>query len=119
VPTNELYVLVPGKATRWLQIKTKGQPPKPRYMHSLDYYEKDNILIVSAGRNDQEKEVVMNDIWVLYLDQLLWSQVMLSRPPLISRSGHCSGIFHGKLILFGGWTKDFLVTHTYEMVDLN
>jgi len=39
----------------------------------MDYFKESNVIIVAGGRNDQiPQDKVLNDIWVLKMNNLEW-----------------------------------------------
>ena len=107
--TNDLYVLVVGKKPCiWKKLDdTKGIKPSPRYFHSMNYYEKGNILIVHGGRNDLSSDsFALNDTFIFDLEFLQWHKVILYSSiegfKVMPRCAHQSIIHNNKLIIFGG-----------------
>ena len=39
-------------------------------MHSMEFYKDKAMLIIAGGRNDNIKEIIVNDIWVLKLENM-------------------------------------------------
>jgi hypothetical protein len=62
---------------QWINIETIGQPPPPRYSHSMNHSEDQNILVIFGGRCDfaskkSKHQQILNDIWILFLENLTW-----------------------------------------------
>ena len=71
-----------------------GKPPSARYLHTLNYYEDGNYLILYGGRNDFDSDnFALDDIYLLELTKLEWIKVRVySDTPIsiYSRCGHCA-----------------------------
>jgi hypothetical protein len=63
--------------------------------------------------------MVLNDIFVLYLDTLTWTEVTLCSPKMIPRYNFCSFIFQTKLYVIGGLTIGMQSCHDYEVIELD
>ena len=46
-------------------------------MSSMSYYQEKSLIAIVGGRNDQLKNIVLDDIWVLRLDDLQYQRVMV------------------------------------------
>ncbi len=109
-PRNSLYILkVNRRACEWILAKVAGQPPAPRYGHSMHYYPGNNVLVVFGGRNDANYEKAgtsyMNDVWVLELERLTWVRWDDSESPESPPEGrysHCSEVLGNSVVVFGG-----------------
>jgi len=77
--TNGLWVLRIGKPTfQWIKLLTLGEPPCPRYAHSMGFYEEGNYLIIHGGRNDSSNDgYALNDTYLLDLWTFNWIKVMI------------------------------------------
>ena len=123
--TNDLWVLVLGqKPIYWEKLKTNGNPPCPRYFHSMNYFEKSNFLIVHGGRNDNISSVsALDDTYILDLSNLGWVKIELySNVPnfkVFSRYGHNSSIFLDKLIILGGVNNNNYLGSALFIVNLD
>ena len=123
--TNDLWVLVLGqKPIFWNKIKTNGNPPCPRYYHTMNYFEKSNYLIVHGGRNDiLSSTSALDDTYVLDLTNFGWMKIILySNLPdfkVFSRYGHKSTIFLDKLIILGGVNNNNYIGSSLFIVNLD
>ena len=123
--TNKLWVLSLGqKVLDWSLIETKGKPPRPRYNHSMNFYERGNFLIIHGGRNDMMSETIaFDDTFVLDLEFYEWFQVelysQLETFKVLSRCGHQSTIFGNKLIIFGGMNNNNYIGSSLFIVNLD
>ena len=105
-PSNKLYVFKIGrKPLEFTEIKTKGKPPCPRYLCSMNYYEEGNFLIIHGGKTKSlRNEKILKDTYLLELFKFEWVKVhygcfeFLVKP----RFSHAGIIYDKKLIIFGG-----------------
>ena len=107
--SNDMYVLILGKKPcLWIRLdNVKGIKPKPRYFHSMSYYEPGEFLIIHGGRNDYQNEsFALDDTFIFNLNYLEWHQIHLYSTMIgfrvFPRCGHKSIIYSNKLIIFGG-----------------
>ena len=107
--SNDMYVLILGKKPcLWIRLdNVKGIRPKPRYFHSMSYYEPGEFLIIHGGRNDYQNEsFALDDTFIFNLNYLEWHQIHLYSNmvgfKIFPRCGHKSVIYSNKLIIFGG-----------------
>jgi Rab9 effector protein with kelch motifs len=57
----------------YVRPQTLGQQPVARYQHAMEYYRGSNVIIIAGGRNDQlHNERVLNDVWILKVNNLEW-----------------------------------------------
>ena len=105
-PSNKMWVLKIGKKyLEWVEIISKGKPPCPRYLFSMNFYEKGNFLIIHGGKTKSLKtEQILKDTYLFELYRFEWIKVLhgcfdnIVKP----RFSH-AGIIHNKrLIIFGG-----------------
>ena len=107
--SNDMYVLILGKKPcLWIRLdNVKGVKPKPRYFHSMSYYEPGGFLIIHGGRNDYHNEsFALDDTFIFNLNYLQWHKIHLYSTmigfKIFPRCGHKSIIYSNKLIIFGG-----------------
>ena len=123
--SNKLWTLIIGqKSPEWVLIDTKGIPPRPRYYHSMNFYERGNFLIIHGGRNDIMSETsAFDDTFVFDLEFLEWHLVelysQLSQFKILSRCGHQSVIYNNKLIIFGGMNNNNYIGSSLFIVNLD
>ena len=105
-PSNKLWLLKIGRRPlEWTEIKAKGKPPCPRYLCSMNYYEKGNFIIIHGGKTKSlRNENILKDTYLFELFRFEWIRVKygcfesLVRP----RFSHAAVIYKEKLIIFGG-----------------
>ena len=123
--TNDLWVLSLGqKPLVWKKINTSGTPPSPRCLHTMDFFEKSNYLIIHGGKNDNISSTsALDDTFVLDLGNLSWVKVILySNIPnfkVISRYGHKSTLYSNKLIVFGGVNNNNYIGSSLFIINLD
>ena len=44
-------------------------------MHTMTYFKEKSLVTIAGGRNDQLSSIVLDDLWVLRLDEVEWCQV--------------------------------------------
>ena len=123
--SNKLWILTIGqKLLEWNLAETKGTPPRPRYNHSMSFYERGNFLIIHGGRNDLMSDTIaFDDTFVLDLEFFEWFKVELysqfDKFKVLSRCGHQSSIYGNKLIIFGGMNNNNYIGSTLFIVNLD
>ena len=123
--SNKLWILSIGqKVLEWNLAETKGKPPRPRYNHSMNFYERGNFLIIHGGRNDLMSETIaFDDTFVLDLEFFEWFHVELysqfDKFKVLSRCGHQSVIYGNKLIIFGGMNNNNYIGSSLFIVNLD
>ena len=123
--SNKLWILTIGqKLLEWNLAETKGIPPRPRYNHSMSFYERCNFLIIHGGRNDLMSDTIaFDDTFVLDLEFFEWFKVELysqfDKFKVLSRCGHQSSIYGNKLIIFGGMNNNNYIGSTLFIVNLD
>jgi hypothetical protein len=95
--TNEVWILRIGKKPfDWIKPQIYGNPPSPRYLHSMNFYEEGNFLIIYGGRNDNIESSALNDIYLLELQKLEWIKVIVysdANIDVYNRCGHSSIVY--------------------------
>ena len=123
--SNQLWILITGKKPmEWVQPETKGKPPSPRYFHTMNYYEKGNILIVHGGRNDNMSDsCALNDTFIFDLENFEWINIILYSQlngfKVLNRCGHQSVLFANKLIIVGGMNNNNYLGSSLFIVNLD
>jgi len=82
----------------WVKPLVRGKPPQPRYLHTMNYFEEGNFLIVHGGRNDFSSESFsFNDTHMFDLQKMEWQEIKLysdaSNFQVFRRCGHSSIIY--------------------------
>ena len=98
---NDIWILRIGKKPlEWIKPNFRGKPPKPRFSHTLNYYEDGNFIILHGGRNDFTSDsFALNDTFIFDLLKFEWQEIKVySDQPnfeVFNRCGH-SSIIHSK-----------------------
>jgi hypothetical protein len=106
--TNDIYVLCFNfveNTVFWMQPECAGQPPSPRYNHTMVAIE--NKIYVFGGRtiNADGTKTTLNDLYMLNLDTLTWHRPSTAGlSPLPSRCWHTSTAIGGLMYLIGGYS---------------
>ena len=105
-PSNKLWILKIGrKPLEWSEIKTKGKPPCPRYLCSMNYYEHGNYIIIHGGKTKSlRNEKILKDTYLFELFKFEWIKVNYGcfESMVKPRFSHSGIIYDKKLIIFGG-----------------
>lgn len=82
---TQWIIRIENNSLEWVKADrlTKGSTPSPRYSHSMNQFKKENALVVCGGRDDKRK-VILNDIHLLALDSLTWTEVKVYGQGMIS-----------------------------------
>lgn len=87
---------------QWEKMETLGTPPWARYQHSMHYYKPLNSICVFGGKGDTAENDILNDLFLLRMDKLLWIKVEVKGMDVGRRANSASWIVQDKLIVFGG-----------------
>ena len=123
--SNKIWILLLGqKSLRWINPEIKGKAPSPRYFHSMNYFDKGNILIIHGGRNDTVSESsALSDTFVFDLENFEWMHVtlysQLNNFKVLNRCAHQSVIFGNKLIILGGMNNNNYIGSSLFIVNLD
>ena len=123
--SNKIWIIILGnKKLKWINPDIKGKPPSPRYFHSMNYYDKGNILIIHGGRNDTVSEnSALNDTFIFDLENFEWMEVnlyfQLSRFEVLHRCAHQSVVFSSKLIILVGMNNNNYIGSVLFIVNLD
>ena len=103
---NDMWILKIGKKPlEWEKITTFGAPPCPRYLCSMNFYEKGNFIIIHGGKTriDQDN-LSLKDTYIFELFRYQWLKVDYGENEYIvkKRCSHCGIISDDKLYIFGG-----------------
>ena len=118
---NRLKILKLGcYPLKWIEPETKGEPPLPCYLHSMNFYQDLNIIIIYGGRNDSNHdEPILSDVCVLNVFNLCWSKVSLFGLGNVPKCSHASTIVGSKLVVFGGYTLQEYIPSDVYILELN
>ena len=103
---NDMWLLKIGKKPlEWEKVFTMGTPPCPRYLCSMNFFEKGNFIIIHGGKTKiSEESFALNDTYLFELYRYQWLRVDYGdKGDLVKkRCSHCSIICENKLFIFGG-----------------
>ena len=120
---NNLYVLRIGtKPLSWSIPETQGQPPSPRFQHSMTYNEKLNVIVVFGGRIDMSNTshyTCFNDVHILNMNNLLWCTIKVLGNIPNPRSGHSAASYGSKIYIFGGVSNSSYCSSSLYYLELN
>ena len=121
-PSNKLWVLKIGqKYLRWIEIIPKGNPPCPRYLFSMNHYEKGNYIIIHGGKTKTLKsEYILKDTYLFELFRMEWIKVEFGcfDDIIKPRFSHAGIIHKKKLIIFGGVNEQGFSGSNFFMIKL-
>ena len=122
-PTNSLQILKLGtKPAVWITPITLGQPPSPRFLHSMTYIPSLNSIAIFGGRVDNMNSPAYtsyNDIYLLKLDNLNWTYTHALGNIPMGRSGHSASALGSRLYIFGGMANGEYCNSEIYMLELN
>lgn len=123
VASNSLFLLKIGnKNLQWTLPETNGQPPSPRFSHSMNFNEKLEILVIFGGRVDTVNTnhyTCFNDVFLLRVKDLTWVTVKVLGNVPAPRSGHCCASYGSKIFMFGGITNAAYCSSHLYVLELN
>ena len=115
---NELKILKIGKKPlEWMNPVIHGIQPEGRMDSTLNFYEALNVLILFGGQN--YRQVFLNDLHVLDLDNFNWTKVTLYEDIPMERGEHCSTIVNNQLFIFGGLNAERYVGSDIFLISLD
>ncbi|XP_020530122.1 tRNA wybutosine-synthesizing protein 2/3/4 isoform X2 [Amborella trichopoda] len=93
---NESFTLDP-KVGLLKKINVSG-PPSPRIGHTLSVV--GNHVFIIGGRGDPIQ--ILDDVWVLHVDENRWEQLACSGSEFHARHRHAAAVVGSKIYVFGG-----------------
>lgn len=116
-PNNTVRLIQPAQKYLVCTIlQTTGKTPLPRYQHSMVFFKHNNTLIIFGGKTGSPGNPgnVLNDLHILDLETLNWSETVVVGHVPQPRCAHAMGTLQGKVVLFGGINlTTFCSTETY------
>lgn len=92
----------------WMQPKTAGFGPSPRYGHSMTLTVDGRLLVIGGCMIVPETGIprYLDDIRQLHTDNMVWSRPRVAGQVPTGRYGHTATLLAGgKILLFGGWGR--------------
>jgi hypothetical protein len=84
---------------------TSGEPPEPRFQHTMTYFPELCMIAVYGGRQDSRSKsgyLCFGSVHLLRLDTMTWSTATSSGVVPESRCAHAAAALGSRLIIFGG-----------------
>ncbi|CDS02952.1 hypothetical protein LRAMOSA00354 [Lichtheimia ramosa] len=123
--TNYMYVLDLNTLewTRHIPPPDSAKPPKPRYFHSADVYNKSIVVFGGMGysRTSTDGLCVLDDVSVFDVETMSWRKPTVE-PSLFAprpRYAHLSTVADGKLVVMGGQDMNNGYLGEINVLDLN
>ena len=120
---NDMWILVIGKKPlEWRKLITFGKPPCPRYLCSMNYFEKGNFIVVHGGKTKiNEEKFALNDTYLFELFRYEWIKVDYGEKEgmVKPRCSHCSVICSNKLFIFGGINDETFNGSSFFIINLD
>lgn len=85
----------------WFQPELKGQEPSPRLGH-VSAVLGNNVFVIFGGYGGPEGHTKFNEINLLHLDTMVWSQPHVTGTCPPGMYAHTSAAIGDKLIVYGG-----------------
>ena len=113
--SNDLYVLSVTKDKKTGRAKfqaikpeTQGKKPPARYSHTLDYVPRLSVVVIYGGRNDNNDQPILDDLWVIKLYNMEYLNVRIGGQVMPTpRCSHCSFVNGTEMIICGGQGEDY------------
>lgn len=108
----------------FVECKTLGKPPKPRYGHCLHQIENSNYLLLFGGRNDHFFKIFSHkcsffEVDMLNVDTSTWIKVNMGGYKPESRFSFCSSMSGTRLYVFGGLGDNNYIHSRMEKLELD
>jgi len=96
-------------------------PPKPRFSHTMDYFDPIKSLIIYGGKNNYpiDNEPFYSDIGVLNLQSMTWVGVCTYGIRIEPRCNHMSFLYGSRLICFGGINQSGFVSGNIAILEMD
>ena len=120
---NDIWLLKIGeKPLEWIKLFTVGKPPCPRYLCSMNFFERGNFIVVHGGKTIiNEQKFALNDTYLFELYRYEWIRVDYGEKEKIvrPRCSHCSVICRNKLYIFGGINDESFNGSDFFIINLD
>ena len=120
--SNDIWLLKIGKKPlEWEKVVTYGEPPCPRYLCSMNFFEKGNYIIIHGGKTKMNEEsFALKDTYLFELFRYQWLRVDYGFKENIvkKRCSHCSVICENKLFIFGGINDGIFIGSKFFVINL-
>ncbi|KAJ3238837.1 hypothetical protein HDU81_007037 [Chytriomyces hyalinus] len=110
---DDLYIL---QHNVWRKVEyMKGLRPCKRCDHSATSWGQERIVIFGGLDSN---DVFLNDLHILNLSTMTWTQPPMSGPIPTGRGKHSAIIEDGKLYVYGGWCASDSISNHLNILDL-
>lgn len=92
----------------WMQPRTAGFGPTPRYGHSLTLTLDGRLFVIGGVTLDKDTGIPKynDDVRVLDTDTMIWTRPRIGGHTLTGRYAHTATLMdEGKIVIFGGWGR--------------
>lgn len=121
--SNDMWLLKIGKKPlEWIKLFTFGKQPCPRYLCSMNFFEKGNFIVIHGGKTMiNDEKFALNDTYLFELYRYQWIKVDYGEKEKIvrPRCSHCSVIFRNKLYIFGGINEKSFNGSNFFIINLD
>ena len=121
--SNDMWLLKIGKKPlEWIKVSTFGKSPCPRYLCSMNFFEKGNFIIIHGGKTKiNDEQFALNDTYLFELYRYEWIRVDYGEKAKIvrPRCSHCSVICRDKLFIFGGINSQAFNGSSFFIINLD
>ena len=88
IANNDMRLMKVGHGPKeWIVLDVAGTPPDPRYFHSMDYFESNNMIVIFGGRKEckiKSENFTLNDVWLIDLKSLEWINLICKGNDIIN-----------------------------------
>ena len=120
---NDMWLLKIGKKPlEWIKVSSFGKSPCPRYLCSMNFFEKGNFIIIHGGKTKiNGDKFALNDTYLFELYRYEWIRVDYGEKEKIvrPRCSHCSVICRNKLFIFGGINEQTFNGSSFFIINLD
>mmetsp|Transcript_25600 Transcript_25600/g.19365 ORF Transcript_25600/g.19365 Transcript_25600/m.19365 type:complete len:127 (-) Transcript_25600:34-414(-) len=90
----------------------------------MDLSEDQNLIVIFGGRCDfaskkNNYQQILDDVWVLFLENLRWYQVKLKGQKPSARFSHSSAIIGPQMVIFGGLNEEHFCLPELYVLELD
>lgn len=92
----------------WMQPKTTGFGPTPRYGHSMTLTQDGRLLVIGGCSINQDSGIPYynDDVRQLDTNNMIWTRPRITGQIPTGRYGHSTTLLdNGNIVIYGGWGK--------------
>lgn len=111
--SEKIYTM--GFNAKWSMFLPNSITPRPRTSHFMVYLPDKNIAVVGYGIDG--KDILLNDLWALDLNQMKWKSLDFDNQSIVPRNGTTAVLVGSKIYLFGGFSGNAYLAdlHTIDL----